>query len=353
LENIRVMHYLNQFFAGVGGEDKADEPVGFRQGALGPGKRLQQLLGNSAEIVTTVYCGDNYFAQNRDKALSQIQKIAKDNDVKIVLAGPAFQAGRYGFACIEVMHSLSNALGLYCVSGMQVENPAVVAYRQYRDMKVFILPASDSVKTMDETLSRMAKFVAKLVSGAKIGPAPEEGYIPRGVRVMETIEKKGTVRAVDMLLNKLAGRPFTTEIPIEKLEVVPVPAPIVNLKKTHIALVSTAGVVQKGNPDGFKVARNTQWKKYSFENLKSMTDIKWEVHHFGYDNTFMIQNPNYGVPLDVCREMVKEGVFAKLYPYFYTTVGTNASIHAMQKNGNEIAAELKQNQVDAVILVST
>ena len=353
MENVRVMHYLNQFFAGVGGEDKADEPVGFRQGALGPGKRLQQLLGSSAEIVTTVYCGDNYFAQNRDKALSQIQKIAKDNDVKIVIAGPAFQAGRYGFACIEVMHSVSNALGLYCVSGMHVENPAVVPYQQYRDMKVFILPASDSVKTMDETLSRMAKFVAKLVSGAKIGPAPEEGYIPRGVRVMETIEKKGTVRAVDMLLNKLAGRPFTTEIPIEKLEVIPVPAPIVNLKKAHIAIVSTAGVVQKGNPDGFKVARNTQWKKYSFENLKSMTDIKWEVHHFGYDNTFMIQNPNYGVPLDVCREMVKEGVFAKLYPYFYTTVGTNASIHAMQKNGNEIAVELKQNQIDAVILVST
>jgi glycine reductase complex component B subunit gamma len=353
LENIRVLHYLNQFFAGIGGEDKADEPVGFRQGALGPGKRLQQLLGSSIEIVTTVYCGDNYFAQNRDEALSQIRKIAKDSDVKIVIAGPAFQAGRYGFACTEVMHSLSNTLGLYCVSGMEVENPAVVAYQKYRDMKVFILPASDSVKTMGETLSRMAIFVVKLASGAKMGPAPEEGYIPRGVRVMEIVEKKGTVRAVDMLLNKLANRPFTTEIPIQKLEVVPVPAPIVNLKKAHIAIVSTAGVVQKGNPDGFKVARNTQCKKYSFENLKSMTDTKWEVHHFGYDNTFMIQNPNYGVPLDVCREMEKEGVFAKLYPYFYTTVGTNASILAMQKGGNEIAAEFKRNKVDAVLLIST
>ena len=34
-----------------------------------------------------------------------------------------------------------------------------------------------------------------------------------------------------------------------------------------------------------------------------MKDGKWEVHHFGYDNTFMLANPNYGVPLDVCREL--------------------------------------------------
>ncbi|MBA7693367.1 Glycine reductase complex component B subunit gamma [subsurface metagenome] len=109
----------------------------------------------------------------------------------------------------------------------------------------------------------------------------------------------------------------------------------------------------KGNPDGFKVARNTMCKKYSIQNLGSMKDGKWEVHHFGYDNTFMLQNPNYGVPLDAVRELQQEGVFAQLYPYYFTTVGTNASISAMQKNGREIAQELKGNNVDAVLLVST
>ena len=40
---VRVMHYVNQFFAGVGGEDKADVPLDFREGSLGPGNRLQAL----------------------------------------------------------------------------------------------------------------------------------------------------------------------------------------------------------------------------------------------------------------------------------------------------------------------
>ncbi|MFC1814915.1 glycine/sarcosine/betaine reductase selenoprotein B family protein [Thermodesulfobacteriota bacterium] len=48
---IRVVHYLNQFFAGVGGEEKADIPLFFSEGPIGPGKRLQTLCSGSAEIV--------------------------------------------------------------------------------------------------------------------------------------------------------------------------------------------------------------------------------------------------------------------------------------------------------------
>ena len=99
---IRVMHYINQFFAGMGGEDKADVPLGSLEGSAGPGKRLQQLLGDAAEIVVTIYCGDDYFNKHHDKVLPSILKIAQDHKVEAVVAGPAFNAGRYGFACVEV-----------------------------------------------------------------------------------------------------------------------------------------------------------------------------------------------------------------------------------------------------------
>jgi len=353
VEKVRIIHFMNQFFAGMGAEEKADVPTGSHEGPLGPGKRLQGLLGDSAEIVVTAYCGDNYFAVHTNEALERILKIAREHDVKMLAAGPAFAAGRYGFACAEVCHSLSTSLNCYAITGMHSENPGVDTYKQYKDSKVFVLPTADNVAGMEDALARMAKLVLKLASGVAIGPASEEGYMPRGIRVMERADKRGVERAVDMLLNKMAGCPFTTEIPIESLEVIPVPPPVANLKDAYLALVSTAGVVPEGNPDGFKVARNTQWRKYSIENLDSMKDGKWEVSHFGYDTTFMLENPNYGVPLDVCREMERKGVFSRLYPYFFTTVGTNASIHAMQNNGREIAQELKAEGVDAVLLVST
>ncbi len=353
MAKIRVMHYMNQYFAGKGGEDKADVPAGSIKGTAGPGKRLQQMLGDNAEIVVTAYCGDNYFSEHTDKSLEAILSFAGEYKVDLIVAGPAFDSGRYGFACAQVCHAISDSLGLGCVTAMYPENPGISAYKQFKDRRVFALPAANNVSGMEDALSKMAQFVLKLATGSAIGSASEEGYIPRGIRIEEAVSKSGAERGIDMLVQKLAGRPFVTEIPVQWLEEIPVTSPVANLKDAYLAIVSSAGVVPEGNPDGFKAIRVTQWEKYSIENLSSMKDGKWEVHHFGYDNTYMLQNPNYGVPLDVVRDMQREDVFAKLYPYYFTTVGTNASIHAMQKNGREMAQELKENGVDAVLLVST
>ena len=45
MTNLKVVHYLNQFFAGVGGEEKANVGPGAREGAVGPGMALNQALG--------------------------------------------------------------------------------------------------------------------------------------------------------------------------------------------------------------------------------------------------------------------------------------------------------------------
>ena len=349
----RVMHYLNQFFAGMGAEDKTDLPPDFRKGALGLGKRLQSLLGDSAKIVVTTYCGDNYFAENTDKALEAILEIAKDHDVEIVVAGPAFAAGRYGFACSEVCHFLSASAGLCCLTGMFPENPGVDGYRQYKDKGVFLLPTSDAITGMEEALLRMAKFISKLASGSAIGLAAKEGYLPRGIRLDVDVSKIGAERAIDMLKDKLAGRTFETEIPYESFEEVAIPRAIANIKDAYIALASSTGLTTAGNPYGFKMFRNTKFEKYPIGNMNSMKEAGWDVLHGGYGTTFMLNNPNYGVPLDAARELEGEDAFGRLYPYFYGTTGVEGVISAMEDIGRGIVADMKAEGVDAVLLVST
>jgi glycine reductase len=353
MSQVRVMHFLNQFFAGIGGEEKADTPVGSREGAVGPGKRLQDLMGGSAEIVVTAYCGDNYFSEHHDETLQKILQIAQDQNVKLVVAGPAFAAGRYGHACAEVCHFLSTSAGLDGVTAMSTQNPGVDGYRQYKDRKVFLFPTAEELVGMEDALSKMAQCVSKLATGVTIGPASEEGYVPRGIRVLEFVSKNGAERAVDMLVDKLAGRSFITEIPVESLEKIPVAPRITNLKDVCLALVATGGVTTEGNPAGFKSYHNTQWRKYSIDKLDSMLDAKWDVVHGGYNTVFMRNNPNYGVPLDVCRELEREGAFARLYPYFYGTTGVSTWLSAMQDAGKEMVLDMKAEGVDAVLLVST
>ena len=57
----KILHYLNQFFAGIGGEDKAGQQFLFLPKPLGPGVLLTDLMKNRDIEYGTVVCGDNYF----------------------------------------------------------------------------------------------------------------------------------------------------------------------------------------------------------------------------------------------------------------------------------------------------
>ena len=47
----RIVHYLNQFFIGAGGEDAAASPPSSQAGPVGPGRRLAQLLGDELALL--------------------------------------------------------------------------------------------------------------------------------------------------------------------------------------------------------------------------------------------------------------------------------------------------------------
>jgi glycine reductase complex component B subunit gamma len=352
VSKIRIMHYMNQFFAGIGGEDKAGVPLGYREGSVGPGKRLRDLIGPSAEIVVTVYCGDDFFPDHQDEVVKEIIEIARTQGIQLVVAGPAFGSGRHGYACVEVCQALGSTLGLNCVTGMHPENPGIGRYKHYRNSRVFAFPTSGVVSGMEDALQKMAGAILRLGAGRSLGPSKEEGYIRRGIRVEEFVDKCGAERAVDMLLGKMAGS-LATEIPVERFEPASVAPPVENLHRITLALGTTAGIVPRGNPDGFKFYRNNHWRKYSLEKLNSMKEAAWDAVHGGYNTAFMRENPNFGVPLDVCRELEKEGSIAKLHGKLYVTTGVLAQIPDMERVGKEMAEDMTAQGVNGVLLVST
>ena len=349
---VKVMHYMNQFFAGEGGEDKADVPLNWKEGPLGPGRRLQALLGDTVDVVTTVYCGDNYFAPNSTNVLENIIKLAKDHRIDILVAGPAFASGRHGYACVEVCHAVNRSQGINCITALSPENPGVDTYRTYHNKNIFAFPTSEAVSGMEDALSNMAKCVTRLITGENMGSAATEGYIAHGLRFNQSQQKIGAERAIDMLLDKIGGRSFTTEIPVLSFQEVTASPAITDMKNAKLALVTTMGVVPPDNPDGFKVYRNTQWRKYSIEKLNSMQEAKWGAVHGGYTTTWVTDNANYAVPLDGCRSLEAEGAFTNLVPSFYITTGNMGFVRAMQSIGQEIAQELKAEEVDGALLTS-
>ena len=52
---IKVVHYINQFFAQIGGEEMAHVKPEVREGIVGPGAAFNAAFKGEAEIVATVY----------------------------------------------------------------------------------------------------------------------------------------------------------------------------------------------------------------------------------------------------------------------------------------------------------
>lgn len=90
MSKIKVVHYINQFFAQIGGEEKADYPAEIRVGeVVGPGLALTQNFKDEAEIIATVVCGDSYFNENLEKAKADILAMVKEQAPDVFIAGPA------------------------------------------------------------------------------------------------------------------------------------------------------------------------------------------------------------------------------------------------------------------------
>ena len=69
----KVVHYLNQFFGGIGREEMAHVAPRFVAGPVGPGMALEQALGEAARVVGTVICGDNYINEHRQEAIAALR----------------------------------------------------------------------------------------------------------------------------------------------------------------------------------------------------------------------------------------------------------------------------------------
>ena len=348
-EPVRVVCYLNQFFGQIGGEEKANTPPQKREEPVGPATGLDAALNDSGTVVGTVICGDDYFNENTEEAQAEILEMIKSFSPDVVVAGPAFNAGRYGMACGAVAEIVVKSLQIPVVSGMYTENPGVDMYRQY----AYIVETGNSAAGMRKALPQMAELVIKLGRGEELGLPEEEGYLPRGVRINKFVGERGSTRAVNMLLKKLAGDEFKTEYPMPDFDRVEPNPPLEDLEKATVALVTSGGIVPKGNPDHIESSSASKYGRYYIGDFPYLTRDDHETAHGGYDPVAANEDPDRVLPVDVLREMEKEGKIGKLYDYFYSTVGNGTSVANSKRFAEEIAAELKNDGVQAVILTST
>jgi glycine reductase len=267
----------------------------------------------------------------------------------LFVAGPCFQAGRYGMAAGALCCAVQSKIGIPVITAMARENPGADRYRE----SLFIIDSGDNAAKMRDVLTRMASLAKKLTGRGAIGYPEKEGYLPRGLIRDQFVEKTAAERLVQMVLAKVKGEPFESEMTAPAFAPVPMPAGVKDLRKAKLLLITDGGLVPKGNPDKIQGSAATRWGSYSIKDCVDLRGENYEISHGGYDPQFVRQDPDRLVPLDVMREFEREGAIGELCNEFFSTSGLANPLSNTRRMGREMAEKAKQLGIDAIILTST
>ncbi|MPZ65418.1 MAG: glycine/betaine/sarcosine/D-proline family reductase selenoprotein B [Pseudonocardiaceae bacterium] len=343
---MRVVHYINQFYAGLGGEEAAGLSPRLLDGPAGPGRLLDQLLGDEHEVVATVVCGDNHAAGTAG-VTEELLGMVREAGAELLLTGPAFGSGRYGMACARLAAAGTTA-GLPSLAAMHPDNPGIGEAGTAP-----VIAAGASARKMRASLQRVAPALAKLAAGQAL--TEQDGRVGRSARLGRLVEHTAAQRAVELVLRRLAGEDAdaVTEIPLGGFDSVEPAAPVEKVGAASVALLTEGALVPAGNPDRLESARATRWLRYSVDGLDTLADGDWESVDGGFATTAANADPNRLVPLDAARALQRDGAVGGLHDELLVTVGNGTSVVTARRFGVEWAARLRAAGVQAAILTAT
>jgi glycine reductase len=134
--------------------------------------------------------------------------------------------------------------------------------------------------------------------------------------------------------------------------VAPAP-PLADPGGATLGLITTGGIVPKGNPDRLVRGGAEHWFRYSIEGLDRLSPDDWDCVHRGFHIELVKEHPDYVLPLRVVRDLERAGAIGGLHPWFFSTSGVGTAVTHARRMGAEMAEELARAGVAGAILVAT
>ena len=342
------MHYVNQFFGGIGGEEHAHVAVSVKAGAVGPGRLLEKALGDGARIEATLIGGDNFVSERSEEASRAIAAELERLRPDLLIAGPAFGSGRYGLAC-ALACKVAHDQRIAAITAMHPENPGASSARR----GIYIVPTGASTTSMQAALDALAPLGA--ASRPRRSPGARRGgrLFAAGGPPRPRPRAPGLSARARHAARQAPRPPLSVGSAVFCARARPPAPPIADLARARIAMVTTGGLVRKGNPDRQVSANAVRYHRHTVAELESLSPAEWEAYHAGYFNHLVNSNPNYILPLSFLRDLERQGKVGRVHEHIYALPGVSTPVAVSAGHGRSIAEDLKAGGVDGALLVAT
>lgn len=158
---------FDQGLAGAGGKSNPNQELAIAKGGIGSALMLKPHFDKvSANIVATLYCGNEYFLKNEKEVVIKMTKMVEKIKPDMVVCGPCFNFEDYALMSAEIAKSIEENTDINVVAMMSKENETTI--NNFKD-KIDILKMPKKGGTgLSDSFDNLANYIDLKINGKEI-----------------------------------------------------------------------------------------------------------------------------------------------------------------------------------------
>ncbi len=164
---MKIVMIFDQGLAGAGGKSNPNQELAIAKGGIGSALMLKPHFDKvSANIVATLYCGNEYFLKNEREVVIKMTKMIEKIKPDMVVCGPCFNFEDYALMSAEIAKSIEENTDINVVAMMSKENETTI--NNFKD-KIDILKMPKKGGTgLSDSFDNLASYIDLKVNGKEI-----------------------------------------------------------------------------------------------------------------------------------------------------------------------------------------
>lgn len=164
---MKIVMIFDQGLAGAGGKSNPNQELAIAKGGIGSALMLKPHLDKvNANIVATLYCGNEYFLNHEKEVVVKMTKMVEKINPDMVVCGPCFNFEDYALMSAEIAKSIEENTDINVVAMMSKENEETI--KNYKE-KINILKMPKKGGTgLSDSFDNLANYIDSKVNKKEI-----------------------------------------------------------------------------------------------------------------------------------------------------------------------------------------
>ena len=160
---MKVVLIFDQGLAGAGGTSNPNVGLNAVKGGVGSALMLESHFAKiGANVVATLYCGNEYFLNNQDEVVTKMTAMVKKVNPDFVLCGPCFNFPDYARMAAMISASILEHTDIPSCAMMSVENAETI--KNYKDQTPIVKMPKKGGTGLNDSIAALCELMAATVN---------------------------------------------------------------------------------------------------------------------------------------------------------------------------------------------